>query len=129
MKKCNLKCVSKYGDQLYLVFRVLIGAMFFLHGLGKVTAESFSVTSLLGVAGIVEILVGIMLLLGLWTRLGALAGAITMVVAYVMMHPGLNPLSSGGELAVLYLVSFLVILRDGAGKYSLEKKLFKKEQF
>jgi putative oxidoreductase len=129
MKKCNLKCVSKYGDQLYLVFRVLIGAMFFLHGLGKVTAESFSVTSLLGVAGIVEILVGIMLVLGLWTRLGALAGAITMVVAYVMMHPGLNPLSSGGELAVLYLVSFLVILRDGAGKYSLEKKLFKKEQF
>lgn len=129
MKKCNLKCVSKYGDQLYLVFRVLIGAMFFLHGLGKVTAESFSLTSLLGVAGIVEILVGAMLVLGLWTRLGALAGAITMVVAYVMMHPGLNPLSSGGELAVLYLVSFLVILRDGAGKYSLEKKLFKKEQF
>ncbi len=129
MKKCNLKCVSKYGDQLYLVFRVLIGAMFFLHGLGKVTVESFSVISLLGVAGIVEILVGAMLVLGLWTRLGALAGAITMVVAYVMMHPGLNPLSSGGELAVLYLVSFLVILRDGAGKYGLEKKLFKKEQF
>ena len=128
MKNCNLKCVSKYGDQIYLAFRGLIGAMFFLHGVSKFSAE-FSITSLLGVAGVVEVLVGLLLVLGLWTRLAALGGAITMVVAYVMMHPGFNPLVSGGELALLYLLSFLIMIRDGAGKYSLEKKLFKKEQF
>ena len=124
--KCNLKCVTKYGDQLYLVFRVLVGTMFFAHGIGKLSGFGLN---LMGAAGIIETVAGLLIVFGLWTRLAALFGAVTMLVAYFMVHPGFNPLASGGELAVMYFVAFLVMLRDGAGKYSLEKKLFKKEQF
>ena len=87
--------------------------------------------SLVGVAGIVETLAGLMILLGLWTRLGGLAGAVTMLVAYFYVHVGggLNPLTNGGEMAILYFVAFLVIMRDGAGSWSLEKQFWKKERF
>ena len=53
-----------------------------------------------------------------------------MIVAYFYMHAGLNPLATGGELAVMYLLAFLVMMRDGAGKlWSLEKKLSRNEKF
>lgn len=131
--KCGLDCLSKYGTQFYGVFRVLVGLMFFMHGAGKLfgwfggTAQA--VGSLIGVAGVVETLVGLALVLGLWSRLAALGGAITMLVAYFYMHLGWNPLTSGGELAVMYFVAFLVIMRDGAGSWSLEKHIWGKEKF
>jgi putative oxidoreductase len=135
MAKCSLDCVSKYGSQLYGVFRVLVGLMFFMHGAGKLfgwfggTAQALG--SLIGVAGIVETLAGLFILLGLWSRLGALGGAVTMLVAYFYVHVGggLNPLTNGGEMALLYLAAFLVVLRDGNGSWSLEKKVWNKERF
>ena len=33
--KCGLDCLSKYGNQFYGVFRILVGLMFFMHGAGK----------------------------------------------------------------------------------------------
>ena len=131
--KCGLDCLSKYGSQFYGLFRVLVGLMFFMHGAGKVFGwfggSAVEIASLIGIAGVVEVLVGLAVLLGFWTRLAAVGGAITMLVAYFYMHAGLNPLASGGELAVMYFVAFLVMIRDGAGDWSLEKKLSGKEKF
>tara|TARA_Y100000310_G_scaffold321134_1_gene378381 strand:- start:1408 stop:1722 length:315 start_codon:yes stop_codon:yes gene_type:complete len=104
-----------------------------MYGSGKLFGwfggTAMELGSLMGVAGVVETLAGLAILLGFWTRLGALGGAITMLVAYFYMHLGLNPLTSGGEAAVLYFVAFLVLMRDGAGVWSLEKKLTGKEKF
>ena len=111
----------------YGIFRILVGLMFFLHGWAKLFgAKPVALVSLMGVAGVIELAVGIMLVLGLWSRLGALLGAVEMLVAYLKVHAfnAWNPLNNGGELALLYFAAFLVVLYHGNGKWSLEKKNF-----
>ena len=125
---CKKSC-EKWNKWLYLLSRVLVGLMFILHGWSKL-AGGFQ-ANLMGVAGIVEVLVGAGLLLGFFTRLAATAGAVTMLVAYFKVHAmqGLNPLNNGGELALAYLFVFFWFMKDGAGMWSLEKQLLKKEKF
>ena len=130
MGKC--KCLEKYHDYFYLVFRVVVGLMFFVHGWGKLFGEApKALASLMGVAGVVEIAVGAAIVLGFFTRLAGGLGAVTMLVAFFKVHAsgGLNPMTNGGELAVMYFLAFLVILEHGARKWSLEQKLLKKEYF
>ena len=129
-----MDCLGKYGEQYYLVFRVLVGLMFFMHGAQKLFGwfggNAAELASIYGVGGVVEVVVGLAILLGFWTRLAALLGAVTMAVAYVYMHLGINPLTSGGEKALLYLLAFLVLMKDGSGKlWSLENKVNGKERF
>lgn len=127
--------VKKWSSSLHLVFRVVLGVLFFEHGAQKVLGwfggSAMELTSLFGVAGILELVVGAALVLGVFVRLAALVGVVEMVVAYVVVHlpQGLNPLQNGGELAVLYFVAFLVLLVHGAGMWSLEKKVLGKENF
>jgi putative oxidoreductase len=54
-----------------------------------------------------------------------------MVYAYLMVHAshGWMPIANKGELALLYLSGFLVLIAYGAKKWSLERALFKKESF
>ena len=130
MGKC--KCLEKYHDYFYLVFSVLVGLMFFLHGWGKLFGESpAALVSLMGVAGVVELVSGAAIALGFFTRLAGGLGAVTMLVAFFKVHAsgGFNPLTNGGELAVMYFVAFLVIMEHGARKWSLEQKILKKEVF
>ena len=125
------KWVKGKEDILYGVFRILVGLMFFLHGWAKLFGpKAVQLVSLMGLAGVFEFVGGALVLLGLWSRIGALLGAVTMLVAFLYMHLGWNPLATGGELPILYFVSFLVILVHGAGSCcSLEKKLWKSERF
>lgn len=90
------------------------------------------VTSLFGIAGVIEVVVGLALVLGLWVRLAALLGAVEMLVAFFFIHvpAGWNPLTNGGELALLFFLAFVVMLTHGAGKCcSLELSLWKEERF
>ena len=138
------KYTEKHIDKLYLVFRVLIGLLFFQHGgqklfgwFGGLSGDSASVAllSLMGLAGVIELVGGLAIALGFFSRLAALGGALEMIAAYFIVHfpQGLNPFTfppgNGGELALIYLASFLVILAFGSRKWSLEKSLLKKEIF
>lgn len=117
--------MKKYHDYAYVVFRVLVGLLFFQHGAQKLlgwfggTVAVFP--SLMWWAGTIEIVVGIAVLLGFYIRLAALLGAAQMLVAYVMVHApqGLSPLVNQGELALLYLAAFLVLATQGTGKWGL----------
>jgi len=119
----------------YFVFRVFIGVFFTLHGMqkifgmfgGKVVASM----SLFWWAGVIELVGGLFIFLGLFARLAALISAVEMLVAYFYVHApqGPIPLQNGGELALLYFAGFLVVVAYGAGKWSLEKMLWKKEMF
>ena len=82
----------------------------------------------LGVAGLIEVIVGVLIVFGLWTRLVALVGVIEMLVAWFAVHAAKgvwNPLQNGGEAAVLYFAAFLVLFSYGAGKWSLDKGMKK----
>ena len=135
------KFVDKFGDSLYVIFRLAIGAMFFCHGAQKLLGiftdnAPVKLMSLMGLAGTIEFIGGLAILLGFWSRLAATGGAILMISAYFKAHfpgfvfgIGLFPIVNRGELALMYFASFLVIMIYGAGRLSLEKALTKKELF
>ena len=123
------KCVTKYGDYLYVLFRAIIGLLFFMHGWSKFAGGMAQ--GLMLAAAIVEVVAGVGIFLGVFTRALSTLGAIQMAVAFFMVHAkqGLNPLANGGELAVLYFAAFLVLAVYGNKKWSVEKALLKKEVF
>jgi len=132
MGYCN-KFLKGKADAFYVIFRILVGCMFFLHGAGKLFGwfggPGMGFSGLMGFVGVVEFLAGLGILLGFFTRLSATGGAIIMLGAYVTKHLDWNPLASGGELAALYFAAFLVLMVYGAGKWCLERKLLGKETF
>ena len=125
------KHLARYKDPAYFLFRILVGFGFFLHGsqklfgwfggLGGSRAELFS---LMGLAGVIETIGGLLLIFGLFTSIVALITAIEMVVAYFMVHipQGFVPLTNYGEPAWLYFAAFLVLATHGAGKWSLDAR-------
>ena len=123
----------KNADTLYVVFRVLVGILFLQHGMQKVglLEGNFAVSGLFGFIGLCELAGGAALLLGVLTRLVALLGVIELIGAYVTQHMqnGLLPIVNRGELALLYIAAFLILFAHGAGKWSLEKTMMKKEMF
>lgn len=121
------KIASKYGSQFYFVFRLLVGLMFFVHGSYKVlgwfggTAQAFG--TMFWFAGAIEIVVGILVLVGFMTRWAAAVATIEMLAAWFIVHAksGWNPLANGGEPAVLFFAAFLVLVAHGAGKWAIDK--------
>jgi putative oxidoreductase len=110
------------------VFRIAIGVLFALHGTAKLfgwpATKSGAVpfgTWPYWYAGVIEISVGLLLVLGVFSRIVALIGAGTMAFAYFTVHQptGLLPIQNGGELAVLYGLAFLLIAFAGAGAFAV----------
>ena len=129
------KKAEKYHDNAYTVFRILVGLLFFQHGAQKVLgwfgATAVPLSSMMGVAGIIELVGGLAIFLGLFTRLFALVSGVEMLAAYFMVHAGNNmiPIINQGELALLYLATFIILFIHGNKKASIETMLFKKEFF
>jgi putative oxidoreductase len=69
-----------------------------------------------------EVVCPILVVLGLFTRLGALGAAINMGVAFFMIHKGTLKGAQSGELAFLFFCGFVVLLIAGAGRFALDAK-------
>lgn len=108
--------------------RIIAAFLFMQHGGQKlfgfpVAAQSgFELFSLVGLAGILELFGGALLLIGLFTRPVAFLLSGLMAVAYFMAHApkGFWPLANRGELAVLYCFVFLYLCMAGGGPLSLD---------
>jgi putative oxidoreductase len=130
-----LRFFKSHHDTMYVLFRIIVGFLFFAHGAQKIFGwfggNAAELVSLMGLAGSIELVGGLAIMLGFFTRLSALGSALLMAVAYGMSHAskGLLPIVNKGELAVLYFAVFLVILAHGAKKWSLEKAILKREIF
>jgi putative oxidoreductase len=76
----------------------------------------------MGVAGVLELFGGLLIVLGLFTRPVALLLAGEMLVAFFKAHvpKGGVPLENGGELPLLYLLIFLTLAVLGAGALSID---------
>jgi len=136
------KCADVCEDYFYGIFRVLVGVLFFLHGAQKFGvigsgsipgfAEAVGIALWLGyTVAIIELVGGLFIALGLFTRISAAASGIMIITAFFVAHAprGVNPLANGGELALLYFTAFLLLFAYGSKKWSLEKAIFKKELF
>ena len=130
------KYFRAHHDKLYVVFRVIIGLLFFVHGGQKLfgwfgAKGTVPLMSMFGAAGVIETVVGLLIAVGLFSRLAALIGGLEMIAAYLIAHvpKGILPYENGGELALLYLAAFFAIIISGNGKANLEKAFCKKECF
>lgn len=115
--------------------RLVVGLLFFCHGAQKILgwfpnpkqpAGPLDTMGLL--SGWIELVGGILIAIGLLTRLAALISSGEMAVAFFMVHAkgGLIPRLNGGEPAVLFCFIFLFIFFYGAGLLSLDSLLFKR---
>ncbi len=124
-----MKMLEAYSAQLLSVLRIMTGLLFLQHGTSKslgFPASKFSGVSPMtmgGVVGMLELVGGILIVLGLFTRPVAFVLSGLMAVAYFLAHApsGIFPLLNGGELAVLYSFVFLYLSARGGGPWSLDQ--------
>lgn len=119
--------LGKVAPFTYALLRIVAGLMFAMHGSQKLFGfpgenPPVEIASLMGAAGIIEFVGGLMIAIGLFASLAAFICSGQMAVAYFMVHApqGLNPLVNQGELAVLYCFLFLYIATRGSGIWSVD---------
>lgn len=125
--------LSKYGDVVFAILRVVVGLLFALHGAQKVfgvldgTVPPFLSQKWIG--GAIELVGGVLIAIGWWTRPAAFLSSGTMAVAYIQFHwkgaldERFLPIVNRGELAVVYAFLFLYIACVGAGRWSVDAHL------
>jgi putative oxidoreductase len=105
--------------------RIVFGLMFMTHGLqkfGMLGGQAVPLASVYGAAAIIEVSAGIMIAIGLQTRVAAFVAAGEMAVAYFTAHQpqGMLPVQNMGMPAVLFCFAFLYLAARGAGIWGLD---------
>ena len=119
--------MRSFNPQAYALMRIMTGLLFFWHG----TQKLFGVPSPLPmeipdfvryVAGPIELVGGLLVMIGFFTGWAAFLCSGLMAAAYWMAHgsKGLFPLLNGGELAALYCFVFLFISSQGSDIWSVD---------
>jgi putative oxidoreductase len=119
---------STWAPRALSVLRIVAAFLFMQHGAQKLLGfpdgqqPGPPLNSLAGIAGILELFGGLLLLLGLFTRPVAFILSGQMAVAYFMAHApqGFWPILNRGELAALYCFVFLYLSAAGGGEWSLD---------
>ncbi len=121
-------------DAALLVLRLVLGLLILLHGIGKLPPPPASIVGALDQVGLPsalaygvylgEIFGPILIIIGMWTRLGAFLIAANMIVAVLIAHTGdlVHMGESGGyalELQAMYLFTAVALALTGAGRYSV----------
>jgi putative oxidoreductase len=123
--------LQPYSSILLSVLRFMSGLLFLQHGTTKllqfpITQHSTTpIASMGGAAGVIELVCGLLITVGLFTRPAAFLASGTMAVAYFLAHAGRNffPILNAGELAALYCFVFLYLAAAGGGSISLDRMI------
>jgi putative oxidoreductase len=127
--------IGRFTPQAFALLRIVSGLLFFLHGTQKIFGfppmpAQFSgpLPTIAFVAGILEVVLGLLITLGLLTGIAAFLASGEMAVAYFVGHAtkGFWPILNQGELAVLYCFLFLYIAAHGAGIWSIDQGILRK---
>lgn len=120
--------LRKYEGETYALMRIVVGFLFLWHGVQKhfgfpPLPEGIVIPAFVTyVAGSIELIGGLLVMIGLFTRWAAFLCSGLMAFAYWMAH-GLNallPITNQGELAAAYCFVFLYIAARGAGRWSVD---------
>lgn len=117
---------ARYSEAAYASMRFVLGLLFACHGaqklFGAFGSQPATGKPLMLVAGVIEFGGGILIALGLLTRIAAFLSSGEMAVAYFMAHApqGLWPILNHGESAVVYCFVFLFVAAYGGGRFSLD---------
>jgi len=126
--------MRNYSGETYALLRIVAGFLFFWHGSQKLlgfppypTPEAAAQAAaapafIMWTAGSIELLGGLLVMVGLFTRWAAFLSSGLMAAAYWMAHgfSALLPIQNHGELAAIYSFVFLHIAARGGGKWSFD---------
>jgi putative oxidoreductase len=126
------RLLGPYSPYLYAVMRIVVGFLFACHGAQKLfgvlggmgpAGGSAPLFSLMGLAGIIELVSGLCIMVGWLTGSVAFIASGQMAAAYFMAHhpSGVWPILNDGELAVLYCFVFLYMASVGSGVWSIDR--------
>ena len=128
--------LESQAPRLLSILRMVTAFLFIAHGTQKLlgfpaaagSGGSIPAFSLLWVAGAIELVGGLLILPGLFTRPVAFILAGEMAVAYFRVHAPTSfwPLLNRGEVTVLYCFIFLYLAGAGGGPWSVDRLLSKK---
>ena len=115
----------------YNLLRIVAGFVFILHGMQKfgfLGGTAVTLTSLIGLAAIIEVVGGTLIALGLFTGPAAFIASGEMAYAYFFSHlpRGFWPVQNGGEPAILYCFIVLFVAARGPGGISVDALLKKR---
>src|SRR4051795_600574 len=124
--------LSRWQPQLLALLRIVTGLLFIEHATQKFFAFPMAfpmvpLPPLLVAAGVVELVAGVLITLGLFTRLAAFLASGEMAIAYFMMHlpKGFWPVANMGEAAILFCFVFLYLAAAGPGAWSVDGARFR----
>ena len=119
--------LNGWAPNVLSVLRIIAGLLYLSHGTSKLLAfpsTGFTppLMSLLGLAGTIEIVGGVLIVIGLFTRPAAFIVSGELAFAYFMGHAphGFFPILNHGEPAILLCFIFLYIVFAGPGPWSLD---------
>jgi len=130
---------ASVGDLAYTLVRIVVGVMFLMHVAGKFKAGPAGIAVMMGKNGLepaltwayilmtLELVGGICLVIGLFTRFFAAGLAIEMLVAMILVHMPKGYAAGGGGYEYVLLIGavcFLIALRGG-GPYSVDRAIGK----
>jgi putative oxidoreductase len=122
------RSLSNWTPHALAILRIVAGLMFLEHGTQKLFGfppgerafvEAFTLSWW---AGVLELILGALITVGLFTRAAAFVAAGEMAFAYWLAHAPQNffPVNNGGDAAILYCFVFLLLVFAGPGKWSLD---------
>ena len=121
--------LDRFQPQAYALLRIVAGAFFVMHGSKKLfgwpadgSPAGGPLPLLILTAGVIEVVAGLMIASGFFTRAAAFLASGTMAVAFFKAHfpGGWNPVLNGGELAAVYAFLFLFVATRGPGVWSVD---------
>ena len=124
--------LSKFQPQVLSILRIIAGLLFLSAGLQKwfgfpvanPNYAKITLISMIGVAGLIELIGGALVTVGLYTRAAAFIMSGEMAVAYWFYAnrsaKGFMPIQNGGTLEVLFCFVFFYLVFAGAGPWSLD---------
>ncbi len=120
---------ASWAPRLLSTLRIMTGLLFLQHGTAKLlkipVVPMFANLNLMtppGIAGVLELVGGVLMILGLFTRSTAFVLSGLMAAAYFMAHAprGFYPILNAGELAILFCFVFLYFAAAGPGPWSID---------
>lgn len=119
------KYLGRYSGPIFGITRFVFGLLFMMHGAQKlfpVFGGPMAKAPLFYTAGAIELVGGILIMIGLFASLAAFIASGEMAVAYFMAHQpnGTWPIENRGEVVVLFCFFFLYVAAHGSGALSVD---------
>jgi len=129
----DFRYLARYQPQLLALLRIVAGLLFLEHGIQKFFGfpapfPLHPLPTMLVVAGAIELVGGLLITIGLFTRLAAFIASGEMAVAYFMIHNPQSfwPILNKGEVVILFCFTFFYLIFAGPGSWALDHVVGKK---